>query len=92
MTSKKYIVKGCPAITEKGRCKLGYEPEYGCFCEYVYDDCKIKQIVNRCVRALNYCAKCGSKPQSCDCINCISIGAYVLAKDIEQLLDVQEVG
>lgn len=84
--SKKYIVESCPAITKKGRCKLGYEPEYGCFCEYVYNDCKIKKAVNKLLYGhtpntytkgdpvyLNFNERC------------------IMARDILQLLDVQEV-
>lgn len=73
----KYIVKGCPAfgITANNACALTSDDS----CSFT--DCRIKQIVELCKAAVSHSEWC----------NCPELAEAVLAKEILQILDVQEV-
>ena len=79
MTSNKYIVKNCPAITNNLTCRQAiYE---NMFCDY-RTDCVIKQVIEKCkdkIRIYKYY----------DTV--YALGKVKCAKSILQLFDIEEI-
>lgn len=88
--SDKYIIKNCPCfwhIGEDDGCSL----ENMKLCEDD-TDCVMKQIVELCRERSNKCERCKGFEdyQPTDCLSC-SNDDVILANDILQLLDIEEV-
>ena len=84
--SNKYVIKNCE-LTCNGECpnsKTGYCKDC--------TDCKLKQIVELCKERSNKCERCMSFEdyQPTDCLSCGN-DDVILANDILQLLDIEEV-
>lgn len=84
--SDKYTIKNCELICN-GECpnsKTGY-------CQDC-TDCKLKQIVELCKAASEFCRECSKEAiYQVDCIECTKGGKAELGTEILELLDIQEV-
>lgn len=88
--SNKYVIKNCPACYSI----LGKE-EY--ICDLYNDrkcqdctDCVLKRIVELCKDAKSECS-CKNPNPDIDCFECTSGGRADMAKEILQLLEIEEV-
>jgi len=82
--SDKYTINNCELICN-GECpnsKTGY-------CQDC-TDCKLKQIVKLCKKAIKDCDKCKGDPEI-DCYDCTQGGKAIQSDKILELLDIEEV-
>lgn len=77
----KYIIRNCPAIygiDDGFLCSYREDDESEKYC-YDCTDCKLKQIVGKCIELYNM-----------ECKNRYKTNGYILAFDILKELDIQE--
>lgn len=84
----KYIIKNCECKV-KGETTLCVRDVPYKKCENI-TDCKLKQIVKLCKKAIKDCDKCKGDPET-DCYDCTQGGKARQSDKILELLDIQEV-
>ena len=91
----KYIIRNCPCFFEENEevndytCSWSGTEELAC---QDCTDCKLKQIVELCKAASEFCRECGKEAiYQVDCIECTKGGRAELGAEILQLLDIKEI-
>lgn len=90
----KYIVKNCENCFFRG--------DDGYFCEFNNENvmfvnpcenstCLLKKVIEKCKEEFNFCDNCKGDP-NIDCVDCTEGGKAIMADEILQMFEIEEVG